>query len=168
MTTPEERLGETATCFDGTSGESPLQLENWTRGRVLTLFGVSPNTLQETKADLPQKGWARVNNATTYSGKGVEPLTIGSDGSAVRVALFRGLPVEGLLGAVPDVLGLPPPRPGVLLVVDKEVIFALHQRGIHRSDLLTPGRVRYDPTTKKRVGFEGLNRIDFEGLGGAA
>ncbi len=169
MTTPEERLSETATNIAGASGERTLRLENWTRDRVLTLFGVNPTTLQEVKADLPQKGRVQLNNATTYSGRGTEPLTLGSNGSAVRVALFRGVPVEGLLGVVPEVLGLPPPRPGVLVVVDKEVLFALHQRGAHRQDLLTPGRARYDLNTRKRLGFEGLNRIEFgRGAGGLA
>ncbi|MGI0071138.1 MAG: hypothetical protein ACRECT_03600 [Thermoplasmata archaeon] len=156
----------TETIIDEPTGESTLQLENWTRERVLTLFGVNPAASEEVKSDLPQKGRVRLNNPTNYSGRGVVSLTLGSKGSLVRIPLTTGLPSEGLLGVVPDVLGLPPPRAGVLLVVDKEVTFALHQRGVHRRDLLTPGRVRYDLCTKKRLGFEGLNRIEFTGVNG--
>ena len=162
ITPHEERVSETATNIDEPSGEKTLQLENWTREYVLTLFGINPATLQEVKSCLPQKGRGRLNNAATYSRRGMVPLALGDRGSAVRIALSTGLPVEGLLGVLPDVLGLPPPRPGVLLVVDKEVVFALHQRGIRRLDLLTPGRVRYELSTRKRLGFEGLNRFEFD------
>jgi hypothetical protein len=164
MTAPEEQVGETPTNGTIEDGEAILRLENYTKAPSLVVFALDPRTA-EVRLELQQRQRVRVVNRTIYRTKGTS-ISVDSHGSPVRVFMTKGIPIEGLLGLREEVVGLPGPCGGKRYVVDLEVVYALHRGGIHRSDLLTPGRARYDPATRKLLGFEGVNAVEFAGASG--
>jgi len=165
MTTPEEQVRETPTNGTTEDREPMLRLENYTKATSLVVFALDPRTPAEVRLELQQRQRVRVVNRTIYRTKGTS-ISVDSHGSPVRVFMTKGIPIEGLLGVREEVVGLPGPCGGTRYVVDLEVVYALHRGGIHRSDLLTPGRARYDPATRKLLGFEGVNAVDFTGTSG--
>jgi hypothetical protein len=71
-------------------------------------------------------------------------------------------PRKGLLETCETIERLPPAEGGVRLVVDPFVVFGLARRGVFRRDLLTLGRERREFDTRRVVGFEGVNRANFD------
>ena len=165
MTAPEEQVSKTPTNGTIEDGKTILRLENYTKATSLVVFALDPRAPAEVRLELQQRQRVRVVNRTIYRTKGTS-ISVDSHGSLVRVFMTKGIPIEGLPGVREEVVGLPGPCGGTRYVVDLEVIYALHRGGIHRSDLLTPGRARYDPATRKLLGFEGVNAVDFTGTSG--
>jgi hypothetical protein len=83
------------------------------------------------------------------------------EGTDAKIAMVESTPRKGILETCESIDGLRPPEGGVRLVVDPFVEFGLARRGVFRRDLLTLSRVRRDFDTRRVIGFEGLNRVNF-------
>jgi len=84
------------------------------------------------------------------------------EGSNGKIPMVESRPRPGLLPTCETIDGLPPAEGGMRLVVGPEVVFGLARRGSYRRDLLTLGRARKDPMSHRVIGFENLNRVNFD------
>jgi hypothetical protein len=84
------------------------------------------------------------------------------DETGGRIPIQESVPHVGILGTCESIDAIPPAEGGVRLLVDPPVVFALARRGIYRRDLVTLGKARFNPNTRALLGYESLNRINFD------